>query len=166
MTENIDWHKIFYIKDDVLYNKVERRYNKKDEPAGYVRHDGRVLITYKKKTRYASRIIWEMTNGQIPEGMEIDHINRNKWDDRIENLRLATKTQNQHNRAVHAGKPVKGFSAIRRADGSVVYRPKLKHNRKTHNLGTFNCPTAARVAYMKAKQDLAGVFSPYNEVAA
>lgn len=161
-----DWHKVFYLKDNILYNRYERKHNKKDAPAGYVRHDGRVLIGFNGKTNYASRIIWEMTNGPIPEGMEIDHINRDKSDDRIENLRLATKTQNQHNRSIHAGSPVRGFSVIQRADGSIVYRPKLKHKRRTHNLGTFNCPTAARVAYVKAKRVLAGEFSPFNEVAA
>lgn len=41
--------------------------------------------------------IWEMHNGAIPEGMLVDHINRDKHDNRIENLRLATPSQNSAN---------------------------------------------------------------------
>ncbi|WP_436868476.1 HNH endonuclease signature motif containing protein, partial [Enterobacter hormaechei] len=42
-------------------------------------------------------MIWEMHNGPIPQNMEIDHINRIKLDNRLENLRLATRRQNACN---------------------------------------------------------------------
>src|SRR5687768_7603616 len=36
---------------------------------------------------------------KCPDGMMIDHINRNKLDNRLENLRIVTSSQNQMNRA-------------------------------------------------------------------
>src|SRR5699024_11445694 len=43
--------------------------------------------------------IWEMHHGKIPEGMEIDHINGIRDDNRIDNLRLVTSRTNDTNRA-------------------------------------------------------------------
>ena len=43
------------------------------------------------------RIIWEMHNGKIPDGMQIDHIDHNKTNDKIDNLRLVTPKENNHN---------------------------------------------------------------------
>lgn len=45
-----------------------------------------------------ARLIWETFYGQIPAGMEIDHMNRKRNDDRLSNLRLVTHSQNSRNR--------------------------------------------------------------------
>lgn len=42
----------------------------------------------------AHRFIWECVNGPIPEGMEINHINGIKFDNRICNLELVTPSEN------------------------------------------------------------------------
>jgi len=39
------------------------------------------------------RLIWIYHNGPIPEGMQIDHINHDRQDNRIENLRLVENSQ-------------------------------------------------------------------------
>lgn len=43
------------------------------------------------------RFIWWLHNGDIPEGMVIDHIDGNRTNNRIENLRLATEQENHCN---------------------------------------------------------------------
>lgn len=43
------------------------------------------------------RFVWEMHNGPIPTGLEIDHINHIKDDNRIENLRLVDRSENMRN---------------------------------------------------------------------
>jgi hypothetical protein len=44
------------------------------------------------------RLAWVLANGDIPCGLEIDHINRDKTDNNLDNLRLATSAQNKLNR--------------------------------------------------------------------
>lgn len=46
---------------------------------------------------YAHRIIWILLNGAIPDGMEIDHIDGDGLNNKIENLRLVTAAENRKN---------------------------------------------------------------------
>lgn len=48
------------------------------------------------------RIIWEMHNGTIPEGMEVDHIDHNRLNNAIENLRLVTHRGNAVNQSLRS----------------------------------------------------------------
>ena len=56
-------------------------------------------INGEKKGYLSSRFIWECFNGLIPDGLVIDHINRNRTDNRLENLRLVTPRENNLNSA-------------------------------------------------------------------
>jgi len=48
----------------------------------------------KKKNCYVHRLVWEAFNGPIPKGMQINHLNEDKTDNRLENLSLMTPKQN------------------------------------------------------------------------
>lgn len=67
--------------------------------AGTVDDNGYIRVKIGKSKHLAHRIIWEMHNGQIPDGMEIDHINHDKIDNRIENLRIVSKLINMQNKS-------------------------------------------------------------------
>lgn len=53
---------------------------------------------------YMHRYLWEQVNGPIPVGLELDHINGDTFDNRLENLRLVTHKQNQNNQKYHREK--------------------------------------------------------------
>ena len=54
-----------------------------------------------RKNELVHRLIWQGFNGEIPEGMEIDHINTDPTDNRLSNLRLVTHKENMANELTH-----------------------------------------------------------------
>ena len=66
---------------------------------GHKNNDGYLMCMIraeggKQKSYYVHRFIWECYNGLIPEGMEIDRINDIQDDNRLQNLQLVTRTEN------------------------------------------------------------------------
>jgi hypothetical protein len=85
-------------KDGKLFWKVSTSNRVKvGQEAGNKRKDGYKEIKVNNKRYLNHRIIWKMHYGDILEGKQIDHINGNRSDNRIENLRLVTNGQNQLN---------------------------------------------------------------------
>ena len=62
--------------------------------AGYKKTDGYWSVQIGWNAIYLHRVIWEMHYGPIPEGYRIDHIDRDPDNNRIENLRLASRSEN------------------------------------------------------------------------
>jgi hypothetical protein len=56
----------------------------------------------KHKTVNLHRVIWEAFNGDVPEGKNIDHIDRNQANCRLDNLRVVSRRVNQYNKAPKA----------------------------------------------------------------
>ncbi len=95
------------------------------------------------KSFLVHRLVWEAHNGEVPEGFVIDHINRNKLDNRLENLRIITFTQNLWNQDV---KGYCWFAPAKKWMGTITA------NRNRIHLGYFNTEEEAAEAYKKAKE--------------
>ena len=55
----------------------------------------RLNLSYGKPTKkFIHRMVWEAFNEPIPEGLQINHLNENKADNRLENLSLCTAKEN------------------------------------------------------------------------
>ena len=96
--------------------------------------DGYVMVYtehgYGRKPRRKHRLIWEEENGPIPEGFHIDHINGDRTDNRLENLRLATNQENSRNREIGP------MTNIDKRGSS--YRVKFCISGKSTYFGSFN----------------------------
>lgn len=99
----MNWHELFRYDPETgnLFWKVKpcakgRVYAGDEIGAGQPEHDY-IRTSYRRKKYLAHRIIFEMFNGPIPEGMEVDHINRKRRDNRLSNLRLVNHRDNMRN---------------------------------------------------------------------
>lgn len=117
--------------------------------------DGYIRVRVSDKEYRAHRIIWEMFNGPIPEGVLVDHEDRNPLNNVISNLRLATRQQNNHNSGATKGRLLpKGVSV----NGN-NYRARIYNNGKYHGLGTYDTVEKAEEAYIKAEKELRGDYA-------
>ena len=97
---------------------------------------------------YTHRLIWEAANGAIPDDMVIDHIDRDKRNNTLSNLRLVTRTDNQVNSNKSWGKWMRGVTMV-----NGIYKSQIQVKGKTINIGRFKCETAAHLAYLKARNE-------------
>jgi hypothetical protein len=65
-------------------------------------------IRFQGKGHRYHRVAWALAHGGIPEDKFIDHVNGNGFDNRLENLRLATRSDNQRNIRSRSGKWPRG----------------------------------------------------------
>jgi hypothetical protein len=125
------------------------------ELGGITAH-GYVQMGLHGKIYYAHRLAWFYVHGRMPS--EIDHINRNRSDNRLANLREVTRSQNNMNRlgkpsrSNHPGvwKNKSGWCAVIRVGGQRRY------------LGNFRTIEQASLAYQAAQmdRDACDTFSP------
>lgn len=117
---------------DVAGSKTARRY---------------IDIYVDKKPYKAHRLAWLYMHGKWPDS-EIDHINRDRYDNRIANLREVTRSANMQNTV---RKPnASGFRGVGWHKHQKAWRARISVNGKTKNLGYFSTPEEAAEAYLKA----------------
>jgi hypothetical protein len=99
----------------------------------------------------AHRAAWAMHYGVWPDG-DIDHINGNRADNRIENLRDVPRSTNlQNQRKAHRDNTTGYLGVSKRGDR---FRAKIMRNYRLYDLGEFLTADEASAAYQAAKQRL------------
>lgn len=95
--------------------------------------------------------------------VKCDHANGNKLDNRTDNLRVATVSENNSNRVSFGIYPFKGVTSFqRKPTHEIKYTSRITVNGKTKLLGVFKSKIAAAIAYDAAAEELHGEFARYN----
>jgi hypothetical protein len=150
----MNWNEYFSYENDVLVRKSS---NNQHNHVGSVNSSGYVQTELKGKVYMLHRIVWELHNGEIPKGMQVDHIDRNPLNNSITNLRLCTQNQNQINSGVPKNNTTGYKGVLRTPNGK--FQARLGYNGKKLYLGLFETAEDA-AACVKAKTiELYGEFA-------
>jgi hypothetical protein len=123
-------------------------------PSGYA-HAKPYLGNYRKGSVYMHRLIL-----QPPAGMDTDHRNHDRLDNRRQNLRMATRSQNLANRSPRPGK----FRGLKKERNAATWQARIKVNQRTICLGNFRTRIEAAQAYNEAARKHFGEFAVLNAV--
>ena len=97
-----------------------------------------------------------------PVGFETDHYNWNGLDNRRANLRVATKSQNQHNH--HPRKGTSRFKGVDWNKSEEKWQVRIRCAGKRYHLGLFASEIDAARAYNRKAAELFGEFARLNEI--
>ncbi len=99
------------------------------------RPDGYITLGIKNNTYLAHRLAWLYVYGKFPKN-NLDHINGNRADNRICNLREVTQSQNSMNRTKQSNNTsgIKGVTWDKQCN---KWKAQIKYNGKVKNLGVF-----------------------------
>jgi hypothetical protein len=138
---------------------ISCKYNR---TVGY-NHNGYLAVDIDNKHVKVHRIVWMMSHGKWPNPM-IDHINGNRKDNRICNLREVTNKQNQENKRASItknGLPKSGYKGVHWNRFTKKWIASISHDKKKIYIGSFTDPQKAFFAYKQLAQKL----HTHNEIA-
>jgi len=144
--------KLNYNKDTGIFTwlKDGTRGVKAGDIAGSKTKDGYIKLSVGGKKILAHRVAWLLVYGEFAQG-NLDHINRNKSDNRIKNLRLATYEQNAQNREKNS-KNTSGYKGVTWHKRDKKWQAAITVKGKVLHLGYYSIPEDAFVAYVQASK--------------
>lgn len=128
--------------------------------AGTVDTTGYKRFKLKGKMYSAHRVMWALKHGEMPT-RHIDHINGNRADNRIENLRLCSPSENQSNQKKSV-KNKTGHKDVSYVEHLGMYRVRVSFNNKRHEFGYYKTLEDAAQAATFARNALHKEFANHD----
>ena len=130
----------------LIWKNTYSNKNKIGTTAGIKDNRGYIRISIDGVYYQSHRLIWMYVYGKDPIDLVIDHINGNRSDNRIKNLRIVTNQKNLFNQTKAKG--------CHWNKGAQKFEAQIMVNRKTTYLGLFETEQEAHQAYLNAKENL------------
>lgn len=123
---------------------------KAGDVAGAKTKDGYIMLSIKGKKILAHRVAWLFANKEFAQG-NIDHINRNKSDNKIANLRLANASENAQNRLKNS-KNTSGYKGVTWHKRDKKWQAAITVQSKVIHLGYYANVEDAHKSYVEASK--------------
>lgn len=141
----------------ITYSEVDGKFYSKKYPQleiGWVNDGGYKILTIDGKDYRAHRLVWAIHNKDNPYPIEdIDHIDGDKLNNKISNLRLATRRENMQNIKKANANNKSGYLGVSSSGiKSKPWRATITNNGKSILIGYFNDPEEAHYAYLNTKR--------------
>lgn len=153
---------LFNYKDGILYWKINKAQCIQigDKAGSFNKNNGYYSIKINYKLYLNHRIIFLYHHGYIPEFL--DHIDQNRLNNNIENLRSATKRENAQNRIDKNSSSIyKGVFWDKKVN---KWKSQIQINGKKKYLGSFNDEKAAAFIYNVYARGYFGKFANLNDL--
>jgi hypothetical protein len=136
----------WYRFEDTLH-----RLNGKTKDGYYqVFHHGKIFLWH--------RLVWNFFKGEIPKGLQVDHMNNMRYDNRISNLQLLLCKYNARKRLKQSNNTT-GYPGVCFDKRKQKFRSQIKTDGCTKYLGAFDNPEEAYKVYLAAKTKYHGTDS-------
>lgn len=120
-------------------------------PAGSTRKDGYVVLVVDRVKLLAHRVAWLMSHGVMPEG-DVDHINGQPGDNRLDNLRDVSRRDNLQNRRTPQSSSKTGRLGVTWDKRTGRWKSAIRVDGRCKHLGRFDDIEVAAAAYLAAKR--------------
>lgn len=140
-----------------LVNKISKTSRKAGEHADSHMNGGYRTVYVAGKLRLAHRVIWAMAHGRDPDGF-LDHINGDTLDNRIENLREVSHSQNMLNKKIYKNSN-SGASGIHLRSDNGMWRAYISLDGKRRYLGQYATKEEAQAALNPVREKLHGEYA-------
>lgn len=152
------------LKERLNYDRETGRFTWRTSPtgrvkvgaiAGSVTRNGYRYVYLHDHYHYCHRLAWAYVHGEWPAS-GIDHVDLDKTNNAIANLRLASQAQNNSNVAPRNKTGLKGICFVQNR-----WRAQIKHQGRRIYLGSFSDPQSAHAAYVAAAKRYHGEFARF-----
>ncbi len=148
-------HRLF-VYDATTGRLLPRTGKKAGQPIGSRNWNGRLVIYIEGRRYFHSRLVYAYHYND-PGAFDVDHIDRDPTNDKVENLRPATRSQNRANSCASRQNVKSGIKGVK-LHSSGRYQARIKVKGKLLHLGTFFCKEAAAKRYAQAAAYYFGEF--------
>jgi hypothetical protein len=131
--------------------------------AGCLRYDGYLLVRVFKKNYYFHRLAWALQTGEWPD-KQVDHIDKNRQNNTFDNLRLASRSENQRNKNSAKNSSSKYLGVCFHKHNKKWQAQGIGQDSKNAYLGQYETEEEAAKAYNEYAQKTYGEFASLNAV--